>query len=342
MKKTGGHLHPSPVIPHNPSPMLLASAAIVAGFALLVWSADRFVIGAAALARNLGISTLVIGLTVVGLGTSAPELTVSAIAAFTGNPGLAIGNAIGSNITNIALVIGITAVVVPLTVASRILRHELPLLVLAMLIALALLLDGELSRVDGLLLLLGLAGTIALFVHDGMHPAPDDPLTGEFEAEIPRGIPTRTALIDIATGLAILLASSRLLVWGAIEVAHGLGVSDLVIGLTVVAIGTSLPELAACVMSARRGEHDIAIGNVIGSNLFNVMGVLGLAGLIAPTGLPAGVLARDYPMMLILTGLLFLMAYGLHRARRITRLEGVLLLAAYCGYLFWLFGGLAG
>ena len=322
--------------------MLLATTAIVAGFVFLVWSADRFVLGSAALARNLGISPLVIGLTIVGFGTSAPELMVSSIAALTGNPGLAVGNAIGSNITNIALVLGATALIAPLTVSSRILRHELPLLVLVMLIALALLLDGQLGRLDGFLLLVGLCGVITWLVYDSLHLKPDDPIVGEYAAEIPREMPTRSALIQIAIGLCVLLASSRLLVWGAVDIAHALGVSDLIIGLTVVAIGTSLPELAACVMSARRGEHDIAMGNVIGSNLFNILGVLGLPGLIHPLVLPPDVLARDYPVMLMLTGLLFLMAYGLRKARHINRFEGALLLAAFVGYEYWLYLSIAG
>jgi cation:H+ antiporter len=318
--------------------VLLSLAAVILGFAVLIWSADRFIYGAAALSRNLGVSPLVIGLTIVGFGTSAPELLVSAFAAAQGNPGLAIGNAVGSNIANIALILGVTALVAPLVVASRILRREMPLLLVVMLFSGALLWDGHLGRLDGGLLFLALAGVLAWIIHDGLRGRTDatDPMGAEFDAEIPKAVPTRRALIWLALGLLLLLASARILVWGAVDVAETLGVSDLIIGLTVIAIGTSLPELAASVTAARHGEPDIAIGNVVGSNIFNLLGVLALPGLLHPAAVPDDVLSRDFPVMAALTLLFLLMAFRLRRPGHIGRAGGLLLLAAFVGYLVWL------
>ncbi|HSP00584.1 MAG TPA: calcium/sodium antiporter [Thioalkalivibrio sp.] len=319
--------------------MLTSLSAIILGFAVLIWSADRFIYGAAALSRNLGISPLIIGLTIVGFGTSAPEMLVSAFAAAQGNPGLAIGNSVGSNIANVALILGVTALVTPLVVGSRILRREMPVLLLVMVCAGLLLLDGHLGQLDGALLLLGLALVLAWIIYDGLHSRTDasDPMGAEFDAEIPDKVPTARALIWLALGLVLLLISARILVWGAVNVAEALGVSDLIIGLTIIAIGTSLPELAASVVSARRGEPDIAIGNVIGSNMFNLLAVLALPGLIHPAAVPGDVLARDYPVMVGLTLLFLVMAFGLRgRAGRIGRPGGLLLVACFVGYLGWL------
>lgn len=312
--------------------MLSFALALVAGFVFLVWGADRFVAGAAATARNLGVSPLIIGLTIVGFGTSAPEMLVSAVAAWQGNPGLAVGNAIGSNIANIALILGLTALIVPLATNSRLLRRELPLLMVTMLAGLLLLVDGELSRLDGVLLLLGLLALIIWMVRTALAERNGDPLLTEFSAEIPRDMSTSRALFWLGLGLLILLISSRILVWGAVGIAELLGVSDLVIGLTIVALGTSLPELAASILSALKGEPDIAIGNIIGSNLFNLLAVLGIPGLIHPLGIGDDVLFRDYPVMLGLTLALFVMAYGIRGPGRINRIEGALLLACYFGY----------
>ena len=311
--------------------MLIHVAAVVAGFVLLIWGADRFVIGAAATARNLGVSPLIIGITIVGLGTSAPEMLVSAMAAWDGNPTLGVGNALGSNITNIALILGVTAVVAPLQVRSEILRRELPLLLATMLGALMLLLDRNLGRLDGVLLLAGMVLMLYWLTRLAL-AGRADPMVGEYESEIPSSMPTRKALLWLLLGLGLLLISSRALVWGAVEIASALGVSDLVIGLTIVAIGTSLPELAASVMSARKGEHDIAIGNVIGSNIFNLLVVLGLPGLIHPSELPEMALTRDYAVMVGLTVSLFALSYGFSGPGRINRLEGTLLLVAFVGY----------
>ncbi len=317
--------------------MTLHILAIISGFALLVWGADRFVVGAAATARNLGVSPLIIGLTIVGFGTSAPEMLVSGVAAWQGNPGLAVGNALGSNITNIALILGLTALIAPLTINSGTLKRELPLLLITMLAGLLLVLDGHLGRVDGSLLLLGLVAMAIWMVRMGLNDrrttGVHDPLAQEFSAEIPSDMRMGVALGWLALGLAVLLVSSRMLVWGAVAIAQTLGVSDLIIGLTIVALGTSLPELAASIVSALKNEHDIAVGNVIGSNMFNLLAVLGLPGVIQPLDIEPAVLTRDYPVMIALTVLLLLMARGIAgRPGMINRAEGTILVASYLGY----------
>jgi len=306
--------------------------AIAAGFGLLVWGADRFVTGAAGTARSLGVSPLIIGLTIVGFGTSAPEILVSAVAAWQGNPGLAIGNAIGSNITNIALILGATALVAPLTVHSGAIRREFPVLIATTLVAYLLLSDGVLGVGDGLMLLLGLVVLLSWIVYLGVSSRELDPLVAEYEAEVPTGLSLGRSLWWLSLGLLVLLISSRLLVWGAVGIAQLLGVSDLIIGLTIVALGTSLPELAASVASALKNEHDIAIGNVIGSNMFNLLAVLGLPGIIQPGPVEEAVLTRDFPIMAGLTVALLVMAYGFRTWGRISRLEGGLLVACYLAY----------
>ncbi len=317
--------------------MLLPSLAVIGGFVLLVWGAERFVVGASATACRLGVSPLIIGLTIVAFGTSAPEMIVSAVASWQGNAGLAFGNAIGSNITNISLVLGLTALIIPLQVHSDTLRRELPILLLIMFFGLALILDGDMNRGDGLLLLVGLGMMVYWLVGLGLRSRGADPMVGEFEHEIPGRMPLARAMLWLLLGMVVLFISSRILVWGAVAIAQSLGVSDLVIGLTIIAIGTSLPELAASVMSALKDEPDIAIGNVIGSNMFNLLGVMAMPGLLAPGLVSDGVLTRDYPWMLTLTLALCAMAYGFRGPGRITRVEGGLLLLAYAGYLYVLF-----
>jgi cation:H+ antiporter len=315
---------------------MLASSivAILLGFALLVWSADRFVYGAAAIANNLGVSTMIIGITIVGFGTSAPEMLISVFAAIDGNPGLAIGNAIGSNIANITLILGVTALIIPLAVHSRTLQHEFPILLAVMFGAWWLMSDGSLMRIDGIILGLGLFIVMGWLIFDAMRARPDDPMLEELEEEIPHELPTSRAILWFIIGLAVLLASSKMLVWGAVNVAQMFGISDLVIGLTIVAIGTSLPELAASVMSALKDEADLAVGNVIGSNIFNTLGVLAIPALITPTQLQAETLTRDLPIMLGVTVLIFLMAFGFGKPdRNINRFEGGLLLACFIGYM---------
>jgi cation:H+ antiporter len=316
--------------------MLMSWLAIIGGFILLVWSADRFVLGAAALARNLGVSPLVIGMTIMGFGTSAPEMLVAAMAAANGNPAMGIGNALGSNIANIGLVLGATALIIPLSVASRTLRREYPALFAVTLLAGALMLDGELGREDGYILLGGTALMVSWLIWLGRHSRNKDPLETEFEAEIPVGMAMGWAVFWALLGLVVLMMSSRLLVWGAVDVARALGVSDLVIGLTIIAIGTSLPELAASVMSAVKGEDDMAVGNVIGSNMFNLLAVLAFPAIIYPSTLEAAVMQRDFPVVVGLTLALFVMAYGFRAPGRINRFEGGALLASFAAYLTWL------
>lgn len=299
------------------------------GFVVLVWAADRFVLGAAAAARNFGVSPLVIGLTVVGFGTSAPEFLVSAIAAATGAPDLCIGNALGSNITNVALVLGVAALVAPMDVKGTILRRELPILIACMLLATALMLDGDLDRVDGAILGAGLIAMMGWVVWLGLRT--EDPES--MESELPDPMPSWKAIFWIVAGLGLLLGSSRMLVWGATELASMLGVPDLVIGLSVVAFGTSLPELAATVMAARRGEHDLAVGNVLGSNMFNTLGVLALPGLITPSSVPMLVLRRDLPAMFGVTLLFFVMTRFFLRPSHVSRVEGAVLVGAFLAYM---------
>jgi cation:H+ antiporter len=317
--------------------MLESIVAVIAGFLLLAWGADRMVLGASATARNFGVSPMIIGLTIVGFGTSAPEMLVSGVAAWEGNTGLSIGNALGSNITNIALVLGVTALVVPLSVHSDTVRREIPILLAVSLLAYILVSDGVLGQLDGLLLLAGLVLMIVMVVSLGKKSAASDPLEGEFAGEMPAVMSTGKALFWLLLGIVVLLIASRLLVWGAVNIAHSFGVSDLVIGLTIVAIGTSMPELMASVMSALKNEHDIAIGNVIGSNMFNLLGVLSLPGLISPGGFLPEVLARDFPWMIGLTLAFFVMAYGFRGHGKLNRIEGAILVAAFCGYMVTLY-----
>jgi cation:H+ antiporter len=307
--------------------------AIAGGFVLLAWSAARFVQGASAIAYNLNISPLIIGLTIVSLGTSAPEIIVSGMASWQGNTGLAVGNALGSNIINTALILGITALIMPLKVHSSIVRRELPILLLVTVSSMLLLLDGTLGHGDGALLLTGMVAVLLWVIRLGLkQQATPDAMSKEFAEEVPTNLSTGRAIVLLIVGLALLLASSRMLVWGSVSVAQALGISELVIGLTIVALGTSLPELAASVISALRNEHEIAIGTVIGSNMFNLLVVLSLPGLIEPGPVNPMVLVRDYPVLIFLTVALFIMAYGLRSPGRINRIEGGLLVVAFGAY----------
>ncbi|GGO87238.1 sodium:calcium antiporter [Marinobacterium nitratireducens] len=318
--------------------MTLAFLAILAGLGLLVWSADRFVEGAACTARYFGMPPLLIGMVIIGFGTSAPEMVVSALAASQGNPGIALGNAYGSNITNIALILGLTALISPIAVHSQVLRRELPILVLVTAFAAWQLLDGELSRLDALALLGVFAGLMVWTLRQGMQRTRDT-LAQEMDRELPsHGMPLGRALFWLGLGLALLILSSRVLVWGAVEVARGFGVSDLIIGLTIVAVGTSLPELASSIIATRKGEHDIALGNVLGSNLFNTLAVVGIAGLISPMAVSPEVLERDVLVMAALTLALAVIGVGFRGAGRINRVEGGVLLLCFAGYTAYLLG----
>ncbi|WP_020406054.1 calcium/sodium antiporter [Hahella ganghwensis] len=316
--------------------MLIALAAVVAGLVILVWSADKFVDGAAATAKHLGMSSLLIGMVIVGFGTSAPEIVVSVLASMQGNPGLALGNALGSNITNIALILGVTAVLSPIIVQSNIIRKEFPLLIAISALAVVLLIDGEISRYDGMILLIAFVAVMGWSIYTGMKGG-DDILVGEFEQELSEEqMSLKMSIFWLVIGLLLLVGSSRLLVWGAVDIATSLGVSDLIIGLTIVAIGTSLPELASSIAATRKGEHDLAIGNVIGSNMFNTLTVIGIAGVISPLGVDSEVIYRDLPVMCVLTLLLLAFSHGFGKQGKITRMEGSALLLAYAGYTAWL------
>ncbi|WP_027188050.1 calcium/sodium antiporter [Desulfovibrio cuneatus] len=316
--------------------MTLPLIALVAGLALLVWSADRFVEGAACTARHFGMAPLLIGMVIVGFGTSAPEMVVSALAASQGNPGIALGNAYGSNITNIALILGLTAVISPITVHSQVLRKELPILLLVTALAAWQLWDGQITRTEAFILL-GVFAALMLFTIRQGSKSPKDALAIEMEKELKtHTMPLKKAMFWLVLGLLLLIASSRLLVWGAVEIAHAFGVSDLIIGLTIVAVGTSLPELASSLIATRKGEHDIALGNVLGSNLFNTLAVVGIAGTISPMQVGPEVLQRDIAIMAALTVALFAMSYGFRKQGRINRLEGALLLACFVGYTAYL------
>ena len=304
---------------------------MIVGFAVLIWSADRFLSGAAATATNLGVSNIVIGLTIVSLGTSAPEIVVALIAALEGNPILAVGNAIGSNIANIGLVLGITAIVAPLPFSQSVLRRELPWLLGATILAIALIFDRELDFIDGLFLLAGLAYILWQLLRSEAAADPaESALASELE-ELPE-MKQSTALFWLFVGLAALLAAAQLLVYAATQIAIELGISSMIIGLTIVAIGTSLPELAATVGAAMKGKSDIAIGNIVGSNILNILAVLAIPGMITATSLDFSALWRDSGMMLALTLMLALFAYGLNSRAVITRFEGLVMLLAWVGY----------
>lgn len=316
--------------------MTLFIAAVVVGLATLVWGADRFVEGSASVARHLGMSALLVGMVVVGFGTSAPELVVSTLAAAQGTPNIALGNAIGSNIANIGLILGVTALVSPIVVRSRVLRRELPLLVGVTAVAVGSLWDGTLTRLESVVLLVLFGGTMAWTIRQGRDVGADA-FGEEMDEELAaRHMPLRPAVLWSVVGLVALVGSSRLLVWGAVGIAEHLGVDDLLVGLTVVALGTSLPELASSVIAARRNEPDIALGNVLGSNLFNTLAVVGIAGVIQPVDGAPATLPRDLAVMAGITVLLVVLGWGVRREGRINRLEGALLVMVFVGYTTWL------
>lgn len=314
--------------------MLLYFAMVICGISLLVWSADRFTDGAAAIARNIGISPLIVGLTIVAMGSSAPEVIVSINAALKGTPGLAIGNAIGSNIANIAMVLGIAALVTPLRVQSETLKREIPVLFGFMLLAFALLIDLSLSFIDGVILLISLAGYLIWLTKAAVKTRnKPDLMLKEIVEELPDRMPNGRAIFWVVVGLVLLQASSNLLVLGATNIAQIYQVSDFVIGITIVAVGTSLPELAASVSGVLKGEHELAIGNVIGSNIFNLLAVLGIPGLINGAIIDPSILQFDYAVMFGLTVAMSIMAWGRRSSPgEITRLEGGILLTSFICY----------
>lgn len=312
--------------------LLVAFLVLLLGLLLLLWSADKFVNGAVAIAHNFGVSKIIIGLTVVSVGTSAPEILVSTIASLEGAPDIAIGNAIGSNIANIGLVLGVTAIIAPLPFATSVLRFEMPWLLLAtLLVAVVLLYDRQLGMIDGILLLVVLiVGLTQMFRRSSQ------------QSELPTGIEeelvsaeelSRIAAVGwLIVGLLLLLLAAQMVVWGAIHIAEWLGVPNMVIALTIVALGTSLPELAATVTAALKKHPEIAIGNVVGSNILNILAVLPVPALIHPYTLSTQEVWRDFGAMFAFTLLLALFAYGIRSRKIVTRFEGVILLLGYIGY----------
>ncbi len=328
--------------------MLLFIVAVVAGLGLLIWSADRFVDGAAAAARLLGVSTLIIGIIVVGFGTSAPEIGVSVIAVLEETPDIAIGNALGSNIANIALILGVTAILVPIPVESRLLKTEFPLLLLATAVMGVCLYDLRLGPLDGIGLLALLAVTLFVLVQQHRRYAREyakydqDTLALAEPDESDRDMTWPAAAGWLLVGLVVLVGSSKLLVWGASNIAYAFGVSELVIGLTIIALGTSLPELAASIASLKKSVPDVAIGNVIGSNLFNSLAVIGLPAAMTRFTVDPAALSRDLPVVIGLTLLLVLMArFPGALPRFLSRGKGIVLFAAFVIYQLSLYYAVA-
>ncbi|MCC3309367.1 calcium/sodium antiporter [Psychrobacter sanguinis] len=312
--------------------MALAIIAVIIGLAVLVWSADTFIDGATSLAVRFNMPSFLIGVVILGIGTSAPELVVSALAAVAGSPDLALGNAYGSNIINITLVLGVTALISPILIRANVIRHDLILLLAVTALAAFQLLDGNLSMTDGIVLIASLIGVllIQIFLSLRNNTAAD--------VDAPKDINIAKALATLTLGLVLLIVSSRSIVWGAVELATLWGMSELLIGLTIVAIGTSLPELVASVAAARRGEHDMALGNVIGSNLFNTLGVVGVATVISPIkNIAPEILSRDVLMMAGVTLLLFVLAIiAYNRQGEMKRGSGLVLILTFIGYSVWL------
>ena len=314
--------------------ILLPIIALLAGFILLIWSADTFTENGAKIANIFKVSPLVIGLLIFGFGTSAPEMLVSGLAAMDGNTGLSIGNAIGSNIFNIALVLGVSAIIAPIEVKSEVLKKEWLFLMLATLIAGFLLWDKHLGVVDGLvlvsLLIVFLTYTLITAKNSNSH---------EFDglAETIDKSQTRKTWAMLIVGLVVLISSAKLIVWGGVKVARFFEIPDLIIGLTVIALGTSLPELAVSISSVLKKQYEMVVGNVIGSNLFNTIAVLAIPGLIHPSKVANEVIVRDYPVMLLLTLLLFILSYKFHKKHRVNRFEGIVLVSVFSIYMWQLF-----
>lgn len=320
--------------------MLEAIALLIVGLILLVWSADRLVFGAAALAKNVGISPLVIGMTIIAMGSSAPEMMVSATAALSGKTDTAVGNVLGSNIANIALILGISAIIKPLSINSGILRREMPLMLGVTILTGIILWDNHLGFYEGIFLMV----LFVLFILSMIKIGRDEKNSGdsflkEQESEIPEGVHTKRAVIWLVVGLILLPISADILVHNAVIIAKYFHMSDLVIGLTIIAIGTSLPELAASLAGILKGEDDMAVGNIIGSNVFNILAVMGIPGIIHPSVLSEHAMGRDYWVMLTISVLLLVVSLG--KSRSINRIEGTILFLCFIAYQTYLFLNMA-
>lgn len=313
--------------------IIIFITAIIFGFTLLITVADKLIDGASVIAKYLGMSPLFIGLTIVAFGTSLPEIFVSITAALKGTTDIALGNAIGSNIANIGLVVGITAVIAPISVQSKTLKREFPLLLIATFICGFLLIDGDLSRLDGWLLLFILVAILVILGYFTLSNKENDSFAVDIKTEIPHNMKLSSAVIWVCVGFLALPIGANVTVYGASGLASYMGISELMIGLTVVALGTSLPELMTSVVGAIKGEHDLAIGNIIGSNIFNILAVVGLPGIISPMEVSTELLARDFAIMTLLTILLCLVAYCGKRARTITKGEGIILVLCFICYM---------
>ncbi len=318
--------------------MVTSFVILIIGFAALVWSADRFVYGAAALAKNMGIPTLIIGLTVVAMGSSAPEMMVSASAALADKTDTAVGNAVGSNITNILLVLGVTALLRPLSVSSMTLKREMPLVLLISVAAWYVFSDNYFSFAEGIALMIAFAVFIGGLVIVSLRAKnQDDPFVSEACEDVPNDVSTKSAVFWLIIGMILLPVSSHFLVESAVDIAKYFGLSDLVIGLTIIAIGTSLPELAACIAGVLKNEDDLALGNIVGSNIFNLLAVLPLAGIINPSIIDPSAANRDALIMIAATIVLIAMSLNFKGARRINRVEGGFLLVAFIAYQGYIF-----
>jgi cation:H+ antiporter len=319
--------------------MLEAIAFLIVGLVFLVWSADRLVYGAAALAKNMGISPLVIGMTILAMGSSAPEMMVSATAALADKTNTAVGNVLGSNIANIALILGITAIIKPLSISSGVIRRELPLMIIVTLLAGVVLWDNHLGFREGILLFVFfIAFILAMLRISRTEKNNGDSFIEDQESEIPDGVSNGKAIFWIIVGLIILPLASNALVDGAVVIAKYFGMSDLVIGLTIIALGTSLPELAASLAGVLKGEDDMAVGNIIGSNVFNILAVMGIPGVLNPAALSEYAMGRDFWVMLTVSLLLVLFALG--KSRSINRIEGGLLFLCFISYQIYLFSNM--
>jgi len=319
--------------------MWLALGSIAVGLALLMWSADKFIEGATSIARHLGVSTMIIGITIVGFGTSAPEILISVIAVLEDTPDIAIGNALGSNVANIGLILGVTALVTPLPIVKIILDREFPLLFVATSVMSWCLYDGALNAVDGLLLMTLLGLTLWYLVRSHRQDANSDLDQDQSGYQSGKFLGYQASVGWLVAGLIILVASSKLLVWGATEVAHTLGISELIIGLTIVALGTSLPELAASIASVKKGEPDLAIGNIIGSNMFNSLAVIGIPATITSFSINPLALTRDLPVVIVMTLILYALLRFPAASQGLSRLKGLWLLAGFVIYQLYLYYG---
>jgi len=312
--------------------MLVNFSYVLIGISLLVWSADKLTDGAAAIARNFGVPPFVVGLTIVAIGSSAPEMVISTVASIGGSSGLAIGNALGSNIVNIAVVLPIAAFICPLLIRSEILRVEMPLMLIFTGIASYFLWDGYLAQTEGMILIILVMVHIIWLTLSGFRHKKSERLLVDIVEELPEQMPTARATFWVIVGLIVLILSSDLLIGGATGIARQMGISETVIGLTIVAIGTSLPELAASIAAALKKEHEMVLGNIIGSNIFNILAVLGIAGTIMPVHIESSILARDLPTMVAFTVGMYLLSHGYGKEARIGRPEAAILLVGYVVY----------